>query len=524
MNKLPSIIAALFLLTLGALAQVPTNRISLTISITNAPVTSNTLVVNADTRTWTNASTASTILTNLISTAQSATNLYNQIANFPYSGGIFPQWLTETSIVLRAPLGGALSASQSGDWAILTLSTQSGPLTFTALWPLENMPTATNRTNQGSAFVYGLSTFSTQAFATNSTAVSNLLQKGIGPLQRVQSEVRFDGRTAVSSNFFATNGFTANMTNINPVNTNLVNYGNAIRSEGSGGNSLQVGSNSFALGTFALSIGNSAIAASDDAVAIGTSSLASNNYAMAIGNGAMATNTDTLALGRASAARSTSSMAIGQAADASAPYSISIGGGSEASGGASMSLGSGAVSGGTNATALGVSSSAVYNRSTAIGYNSTTTTTNQIRLGTSAETISIPGIVEISGTQTNTTFTGTNVLNGRVDATPRNNTALANGYNSAVVFGTNLVVRFSGPSGAYTNAGFLAPGGPQIVWGHFDNPGLSFTLLDESGLDVTAANRIITGTGALLNSTNRVVIAGFIYDTTASRWRIISFR
>lgn len=499
MNKLPTIIAAFFLANIGLFAQVPTNRISLTISITNAPVTSNTIVVNADTRTWTNASTASTILTNLISTAQSATNLYNQIANFPYSGGIFPQWLTETSIVLRAPLGGALSASQSGDWAVLTLSTQSGPLTFTALWPLENIPTATNRTNQGSAFVYGLSTFSTQAFATNSTAVSNLLNKGASPLQRVDGPVTFGGQVgiAISSQtnvslynatnrgyiVAITNGYWTNGIADKLITTNATNYGLAFSSPGAYPRSQQFGGGNVSAGG-SLAIGEGS-AAGTNSVAIGYLASA-GHYSVALGTGS-------------DASAATNGVAIGQ--------NTSLGASSNA-----VALGQGANVGDR------------HHGSIALGKDAATTTNLQVMLGSSSHTTVVPGMLAISGTQTNTTFTGTNVLNGRVDATPRNNTALANGYNSAVVFGTNLVVRFSGPSGAYTNAGFLAPGGPQIVWGQFDNPGLSFTILDESGLEATAANRIITGTGALLNSTNRVVLGGFLYDTTSSRWRVISFR
>lgn len=135
----------------------------------------------------------------------------------------------------------------------------------------------------------------------------------------------------------------------------------------------------------------------------------------------------------------------------------------------------------------------------------------------------IGGKVQL-GTATNNTWTGTNVLNGRLDLTPRANTALANGYNSGTVLGTNVYIRCSGPTAAYTNAGFAAAVDGTWHKVQFDNPGLSYTLLPESGLEATAANRILTGTGALLNSTNNPAVAELMYDGAASRWRIWSFR
>lgn len=122
------------------------------------------------------------------------------------------------------------------------------------------------------------------------------------------------------------------------------------------------------------------------------------------------------------------------------------------------------------------------------------------------------------------TLTGTNILNGRLDLTPRANSSLANGYNSGVILGTNVYIRLSGPSGAYTNAGFAAAVDGTYHVLQFDNPVSNFTILNDSGLEATAANRILTGTGGLLNYTNNPAILHVLYDANASRWRILTDR
>jgi hypothetical protein len=527
-------ILILLALCFGAQAQSPTNRISLSIVVTNRAVTSNTLVINASTRTWTNASSATTIATNLVSTATTATNLYNAIASFSFGSGIFPRWQSETSMVLVAPLGGALAASQSGAWAILTLTTQSGPQTFTALWPIENIAVATNRTNQASAFVGGLSQFSTNAFATNSTASSNFLTKGASPLQTVISPVRFDGRTAVSSNFFATNGFTSALTNINPVTSNLVNFGNSIRSDGPGGNSFQAGSNALALSANTVALGNSSIATNAESTAIGFTATATNK-STAIGSKSSANSVST-AVGYNTKSIYNQATVIGGGAFDDGDYASVLGDGSEAGNGGTA-LGRATAARGTNSTAAGAGStidtfapyssalgagiSITHSNSTVIGSFGVSSGSNQIVLGTSTTWVQSPGIFA-GNTHSNTTFRGTNAINGRVDFLSRANTGLANGNNAGVILGTNVYVRLSGATTIAYLGGFAAEQDGSFHVLQFTGA-ITNTFGNESGVDATPANRIITGTGADLSLTNTPLVVGLIYDATAARWRILSF-
>ena len=480
----------LILTLLCAFSANAAQRITATITVTNRAVTGDTLTVNATARYWTNANSRGTILTNLAGKNATTTNLYDPIASYPYSGPIALRYSTTNVILLTASLDGALAVTAAGTWATVSLSTQSGPQTYTAIWPLENIVGATNRTNQGSAFVYGLSTYSTQAFATNSTAISNLLQKGAGPLQRVTGPIQFGGQvgiaTALATNFSLynatnrgyvvalTNGYWTNGTLDSATATNL-------STPGAGASAQQLG-----LGT----------ASGDYSLAIGGT--ASGYSSSAIGIGAVASGRSSVAFGTIAQATATNSVALGTDANAT----------------------------GVNSIALGDASGSSYDDSIAIGTSAATTETNQIMLGSSSYTVVVPGVLAVTGTITNPVTAGTNRLAGQLVFVPVSNTGLANGYNAGIAINSTYV-KFSGPSAAYTNAGFSAANkmDGKMHFCQFDNPGLSMTLLHDSGLDAgNSTNRIYTGTGALLNSTNRVVHVIMSYDDAVTAWRIWSFR
>ena len=288
-------LASAALLIQTANAQV----ITMTITVTNRAVTSNSFTANGSVRVFTNVTSALTVATNLTSVNATKTNLFNQIAAFPITGvTLMPDagvTGAASNIVLRSRLGGALSGSITGisasvSWGLLTLSTQTGPSTFTMLYPGANIVGETNRTNQASDIVAQLNTFATNFFNTNSGPLSNFLSKGASPLQTVTSPVLYSGglRASAAGAVGLTNGYTSSVTNINSVSSNHVNFGNAIRSEGLGGNSLQVGSNALAKGDFSVAVGNSALASNANSLALGTSARATNSTATAAGASALA--------------------------------------------------------------------------------------------------------------------------------------------------------------------------------------------------------------------------------------------
>jgi hypothetical protein len=477
MIKLTSII-----LMLSALASFSAERIRLTVTVTNTAATTNTFTLNAILRTWTNAHSSSTILTNLTGKNASATNLWDNFSRYPAGSGITHEMMDTNVVRFTAPFGAALSGSSAGGWASLVLSNQSGPNTFTALWPMENMVGPTNRANQGSSLVYGLSTYSTNAFATNSTALSNHITKGASPGQVISSSLDIVGTLRSRAQAFLTNGFTSSMTNINPVMSNGVNYGSAFRSPGEGTGSEQFGSGG---------------------------AIATTNFGTAIGYGTVA---------------GWASFAGGYSASAALSNSVALGAGAEAGGMSATAVGQNTDAQGYQSSAFGQGSTTGTADQRSIAIAASTTASNQVMLGSSTHTVVIPGVLSVSGTLTNSTFRGTNVINGRLDFTAGLRTSLANGYNSGTLLGTNVYLRMSGPTEAYTNAGFAAAIDGTWHKVQFDNPGLSYTILADSGIDATAANRVLTGTGALINSTNNPAFVEFIYDSSVSRWRVVSFR
>lgn len=126
------------------------------------------------------------------------------------------------------------------------------------------------------------------------------------------------------------------------------------------------------------------------------------------------------------------------------------------------------------------------------------------------------------GTGTNLTLTGTNTVNSILDFSPFANTSLANGANAAVSVGTNVYVKVSGPSSAFTLNG-IANGisGRMIVIQN--STGQSMTIANDSGVEPVSANRIYTGAGGDLTLTNNPLFVTFIYDSALGHWNVASF-
>jgi hypothetical protein len=100
-------------------------------------------------------------------------------------------------------------------------------------------------------------------------------------------------------------------------------------------------------------------------------------------------------------------------------------------------------------------------------------------------------------------------------------TTLANGNNAAIPVGTNVFVQVSGPSAAFSIAGIDGnPNRDGKLLFLVNQTGFPMTLLNQSGIDVTPANRIVS-----LNGTDRPTIANgsatLIYSGSASRWILL---
>jgi hypothetical protein len=131
--------------------------------------------------------------------------------------------------------------------------------------------------------------------------------------------------------------------------------------------------------------------------------------------------------------------------------------------------------------------------------------------------------VFVNTTNQSSTFSGTNTWNGDIAHPATSAGGLAAGYNADSPTSTNYFIQLSGPTGNFTNVGIVGGrNGREIV---LENAtGYSMSFLNQSGLESTAANRIITGTGSggVVTSTNNPGFAHLIYDSTQSRWCIQS--
>lgn len=183
MNWRGFIFAILMLFALNARAATQTNKVTVTVTITNAPTTNGlTFTLNSNTRTWTNAvfNAALQIGTNA-TVAGSITNFYNSVANNGFVGVVI-QNLTTNSVDLVGASALAMNASVSANWSTLSYSTQLVTAAYDLRLPIDAEPTASTRTNHANDVVTMLNNYATEtlngfgvtiAAGTNTTAQTN---------------------------------------------------------------------------------------------------------------------------------------------------------------------------------------------------------------------------------------------------------------------------------------------------------------------------------------------------------------
>jgi hypothetical protein len=510
-----------FLMALPAMAATHTH----VVTVTNVPLggPDTNIVVKGVRRDWTNATAATTIQTNALGTVNgNATNLFNAFGSFPQAGVTVT--MTNTNVVVF--LGTDLALSVTGSWASVTTVTQANTNLHAFMVPQASLGSATERTNDSSLVAKALSDYSTNAIATNAIVMTNFLSRGEpyhgGTTQRVFSAVQLDqlafgtntgkmiggvyetvgltnvqylygflgilsngtmyfvtnvGGTFTNGSFSGTvvtltNGIWTNAVLQNPKLTNGVNYGNAFSSPGTNSGSQQFAGGT-APGLNALSLG-------------GTSS---GDYSTTVGSG---------------------SAASGYASFAGALDAI-------ASGYASTAVGTGSGATGSNTFAGGFGAAATHANAFAIGANSATSQDGEGMLGSVlVHIIRTFGRLQ-AGSITNAVMTGTNRVDGDWAWMPVSVSSLANGNNIAVP-GTNYLLLLSGPTAAHAICGITGGRNGREIVGQNRSTGL-LTIANESGVDPTAANRILTPTRADVT----VQTNGFfklMWLDTSSRWEL----
>lgn len=523
------------------------------VTITNVPAGASTNIVfsigTSDTRTFTNGVvTPSTSIQITNSTAATRTQLVAHVTTYPvYAAGVgTPQIIpiysaTNTSVIeFWAPVNTNLSISFGGNWARVYYETNpfnlSNPILVdtnrmsanartNAVNAIANFLAATNvvpsnsippgakvfqhYTDQTSSQTLSNKTFTSPVMnggrivnTTNLTGTNVALTNVVLSLAAIHNLTELNGYLGTLTNgvfwsnllqrvsisnaviiggnvYRFTNGYWTNAVLDSPKATNLVSY-SSISAPGSGTASEQFGSGAHAYSDFTSAFGYQAFATNDFSTAIGY-------QATAFGGGAVvgavsSANTNTATLGYGNSGSGVNGTLVGNNNDANGYYNVIL-----------------------------------------IGSGLNASEDNEVIIGGGSGKVSISGALT-AATLTNSTIKGTTAIPGRIDLTSVARTSLANGYNSGTVLGTNVYIRLSGASAAATNAGFAAGVDGTLYLVQVDNPGLSYTVLNESGLEATAANRVVTSTGALMNSTNNPVLMQLLYDATASRYRVLTFR
>ena len=475
----------LLLATVGlAGAAVATNYTTTDITVTNIAVTGDTIVINGVTRTWTNATTSTTVLTNLAGINETATNLWRALSlNRPVSPYLLVSMTSTNTVRLQ---GTAAAVTAAGDWCSIATASQLITNRYGLILPWDTLPAA-ERTNQASELVYGLAN-STNAIPAAASAVSNLV--GRGNNQIVEGAKTWTG----------TNGFAG------PVDaTNAAIYSTRILSGTVGILTNGLWKTGIA---DSLTVTNLAVpGAGDFSVRIGESSTSDGNNSVALGSSATAD--------------AEYSTALGSLSGGDGYRSTSLGAASSASGGDSIAIGADAQASSSNSIAIGTGSASAYANSIVIGNGSTATTSNQIVIGASGHNVSIPGQVT-SLVTSNTVLRGSNYLDGDLAAPVKVIATVADGANTLSLLGTNYTMfRLTGTVTADASLAGLTGGRNGRICIFENRLGYNLTLLHESGLDATPANRISSPSSADLNIPN----AGWftlVYDSTASRWKVQS--
>lgn len=491
------------LLALTCFSAAASERIELFVSVTNTPVTGDTLTINGATRYWTNAHSSATILTNLADIAinNSMTNLYFNLSAYPLSDRPVAIKTATNQIRLIFPVGVVVSASEAGNWAEFSLSTNTITDTFAVRVPL-TVEAETNRTNIASMLVTGLQ-YSTNPIVAHWSVASqfpsltnaniftgaNSFTGGGWTGGSFSNAILFSGIVSALTNGYWTNGIADGLTV-----TNLSSPGAGSLSEKYGEGSAADGDFSFSSGWYAGAYGN---------------------YSTAVGAAAQATNS--------------SSAAFGYNAKAWTQGATAIGTGANAQGTNGLALGAASGAGGMNSISIGTSSQASFSNSVAIGAVAVTDATDQIKLGSSSHLVDVDGRFT-AALSTNMVFTGPSKFGvtsgpyGTLAVARRNVGTMATGPNTLDIAGSSYINLTTGGGAAFSIDGITNSSSGNldgtVIW--IENiSGDSMTIANESGLSSVAGNRIrtTTGYGVTFGGSG---IANLIYDSNASRWVLIN--
>lgn len=167
------------LLLLSLCVAVPSyagSLITATITVTNTPADGDTITVNGSARTWkTTVVTPSTQVTIGASIGANATNLFSQFSGNPFTTLTLNRSGTN-GVTLRGIVDQAMTLSIAGTWGSYSLATNTTTEGDSVRVPAASYQSQSKATNIISQLASDLGTYSTNALATGTTLVGNLVQ------------------------------------------------------------------------------------------------------------------------------------------------------------------------------------------------------------------------------------------------------------------------------------------------------------------------------------------------------------
>lgn len=453
-----------------------------TLTFTNIPTNGCTWILNGTTVRWTNAPLNSTAWIQTNGIAGSATNLVRRLG--AQYGFVSAVQTNSTNIIIS---GGTVQFSIEGNYGFCVTNALANNTNRILLdLPFDYM-FDTNRTNAADALMYGLGkyalTSSIPATAKGFTNFVNLAEVQTAGNKTITNSTFSGGTntgTKITNSTFGGGTLAGTITSVGKIkNGDLTNT------------AIDRPFLTNASGTLSNVIAHTLTATNFSAPGSGLNSTQ-------IGPGSDASGEDAVAIGLNNIASGLVGVSLGFANESAGDFSVAIGSGNQALGDWSF--------------AGGEVSVAQHDFTFVYGSGIISDYAGQAKFGTD---FYITGFMYAGGGYTNALFKGTNIFNSEICLTPRSASGFGNGYNSGFSIATNAYIRISGPSGAYTNSSFTGGYAGLFVFYEADNPASSFVILHRSTIGApTAAQKVNTTTGGLVNQTNNPATGWLIHNGT----------
>jgi len=486
----------------------------LTITVTNFAFTGDTVVVGTDTRVFTNKTEGFTfILTNLVSTGELATNIFNALSLArPFPPTLNIRQPTTNTVELSSI--SAFEVQITGTWGTTNSVVTTGTNKYDVSFPWSALP-APQQVDQASEMIVGLNLHPTNLFDSTAPVMQNYLSLNntntsfnktlsnsviefttltnnwIGG--NTNNGTIFDGlyeapditnAPSISGTFgLIDGGGGTDLTNViihSPILTNGRNFGIAFSSPGSGADSENFGTGSGAEGVRSTVLGKDVTSLGDDSVVVG--------YA---GSNPDAAFDRTTLIGANIVGTGIDNVGVGESVTTSGQGSVVLG---------------------ANGNDNGFTNAVVFCQG--VGG----TADNHFTMGDSEHLVDVAGVLlpKLTSNEVHvghTVFTNEMALAYHAAVV----TSLGDGVNLSIT-ATNPYTQFTGTLTANAIIAGIASGynGQRII--HQNETGFELSY-EQDTVDPTPANRITTPTGAKVPVAQGSSIK-LVYDATASKWDI----